>query len=136
MLTEVYAQFSSQYNLDYLFIDTGSGLNQAVLASLAVSDTTLVIMRLDEQDYQGVATTLTLAKHMEVPQVLTVVNGVPTKYDLQDVQKTVAEKFETDVVAALPHSEHFLTLGSKEIFVTRYPQHPFTEALRKLVNQL
>ena len=136
ILTEAYAQFSSQYNLDYLFIDTGSGLNESVLASLAVSDIALVIMRLDEQDYQGVATTLTLAKYMDVPQVLTVVNSVPPSYDLKDVKHTVAEKFNTDVAVALPHSEQFLALGSKDIFVMRYPQHPLTEALREMVGKL
>ena len=135
-LTEAYAGFASQYNLDYLLIDTGSGLNQTVLASLAVSDTVLVIMRLDEQDYQGVATTLSLARRMEVPHVLTVVNGVPSTFDLQDVRNTIARKFETEVIAVLPHSEQFLALGSQEIFVRAYPKHPFTLALQGMVTHL
>jgi len=135
-LTEAFASFSSQYNLDYLLIDTGSGLNQTVLASLAVSDTILVVMRLDEQDYQGVATTLALAKRMEVPEVLTVINGVPSTFDPQDVRATIARKLETRVLAVLPHSERFLALGSQRIFIMDYPEHPFSQALEKMVAQL
>ncbi|GAB4420687.1 MAG: MinD/ParA family protein [Anaerolineales bacterium] len=135
-LAEAYAAFAGQYNLDYLLIDTGSGLNEGVLASLAVSDVVLVIMRLDEQDYQGVATTLALAERMKTPQVLTVVNDVPSSYDRKEVQKTVAQKLETKVAAVLPHSERLLTMGSQGIFVIYYPQHPLTEALQKMVKQL
>ena len=135
-LTEAFESFSSQYNLDYLLIDTGSGLNQTVLACLAVSDTILVVMRLDEQDYQGVATTLSLADRMEVPQVMTVVNGVPPTFDLQDVRVTISRKFDTRVLAVLPHSERFLALGSRRIFVMDYPEHPFTGALENMVSQL
>lgn len=135
-LTEAFTDFSGQYDLDYLLIDTGSGLNQTVLACLAVSDTILVVMRLDEQDYQGVATTLALARRMEVPRVLTVVNGVPSTFDPRDVRATIARKFETDVLAVLPHSERFLALGSQRVFVMDYPEHPFTGALGDMVAQL
>ena len=136
LLTEAYTQFSSKYNLDYLFIDTGSGLNEIVLASLTVTDATLTIMRLDEQAYQGAAITLSMIKNIPALKIMIVANDVPAFYNLREIQATLAEKFGTEVNAVLPHAEQFLTLGSKDIFMMRHPQHPFTETLRGMVDQL
>ncbi|NCC26310.1 MAG: MinD/ParA family protein, partial [Deltaproteobacteria bacterium] len=40
-------------DLDFLFIDTHPGLNEETLMSVAVADVLLIILRPDQQDYQG-----------------------------------------------------------------------------------
>src|SRR5713101_9812392 len=40
-------------NLDFLMIDTHPGLNEETLLSIAISDALVIILRPDQQDYQG-----------------------------------------------------------------------------------
>jgi MinD-like ATPase involved in chromosome partitioning or flagellar assembly len=46
-----------EMQLDYMFIDTHPGLNEETLLSIAVSDVLLIVMRPDQQDFQGTAVT-------------------------------------------------------------------------------
>ena len=48
-------------DLDYLFIDTHPGLNEETLLSIAISDVLIVILRPDQQDFQGTAVTVDIA---------------------------------------------------------------------------
>jgi MinD-like ATPase involved in chromosome partitioning or flagellar assembly len=48
--------------LDYLFIDTHPGVNEETLLSIAVSDLLILIVRPDQQDFQGSAVTVELAR--------------------------------------------------------------------------
>ena len=51
--------------LDFLLIDSNSGINELSLTSLAISDVAAVVLRLDKQDYQGTAVTVDLARKLE-----------------------------------------------------------------------
>jgi MinD-like ATPase involved in chromosome partitioning or flagellar assembly len=44
--------------LDYLLIDTHPGMNEETLLSVATSDMLIVILRPDQQDFQGTAVTV------------------------------------------------------------------------------
>src|SRR4051812_12977915 len=58
--------------LDYLFIDTHPGVNEETLLSIAVSDVLVLILRPDQQDFQGTAVTVELARRLDVPELLLV----------------------------------------------------------------
>ena len=60
--------------MDYLFIDTHPGLNEETLLSITISDVLVLILRPDQQDYQGTAVTIDVARKLEVPKLLLVVN--------------------------------------------------------------
>ena len=62
--------------LDYLFIDTHPGINDETLLSLAISDVLVLLMRPDNQDYQGTAVTIDMARMLDVPHLFVAV----TKY--------------------------------------------------------
>ncbi|KAA0252429.1 MAG: MinD/ParA family protein, partial [Chloroflexi bacterium] len=57
----------SEFDLDYLFIDTHPGLNEETLLSIATSDVLIVILRPDNQDLQGTAVTVDIARSLDVP---------------------------------------------------------------------
>lgn len=56
LLNDGFQSLIEELNLDVLRIDTHPGLNEETLLSIAISDTLLIILRPDQQDYQGTST--------------------------------------------------------------------------------
>src|SRR3972149_6328331 len=90
-----------EMKLDYLLIDTHPGLNEETLLSIAISDILLLIMRPDQQDYQGTAVTVDVARKLDVPRMLMVVNKTPSVLDFEDVRERVAQTYHVNVGAGL-----------------------------------
>jgi len=122
--------------LDVLMIDTHPGLNEETLLSIAISDTLLIVLRPDQQDYQGTSVTVEVARKLDVPKLFLVINKVPALFDTADVRKRVEETYDAPVAAVLPHSDEMMVLGSNGIFVLRHPDHPITAALRQVARTL
>ena len=114
-------------NLDALMIDTHPGLNEETLLSIAISDVLLIILRPDQQDYQGTGVTVEVARKLNVPHMLLVVNKVPSVFNPADVKAQIEKTYNVEVAAVLPHSDEMMALASSGIFVLRYPNHPVTQ---------
>ena len=122
--------------LDVLLIDTHPGLNEETLLSIALSDALAIILRPDQQDYQGTSVTVEVARKLDVPRMLLIVNKAPTSLDPAAIQTLVERTYRCNVGAVLPHSDEMMSLASAGIFVLRYPDHPITAALRRVATQL
>jgi MinD-like ATPase involved in chromosome partitioning or flagellar assembly len=122
--------------LDVLMIDTHPGINEETLLSIAISDTLIIVLRPDQQDYQGTSVTVEVARKLDVPKLFLIVNKVPAQFDPSDVRKRVQETYDASVAAVLPHSDEMMALGSNGIFVLRHPDHPITAALRQVARTL
>lgn len=122
--------------LDILMIDTHPGLNEETLLSIAVSDTLIIVLRPDQQDYQGTSVTVEVARKLDVPALMLIVNKVPAVFEAADVRARVAETYGAPVAAVLQHSEEMMALGSNAIFVRRHPDHPITAALTRVARAL
>jgi len=118
--------------LDVLLIDTHPGLNEETLLSIAVSDALVIILRPDQQDYQGTGVTVEVARRLDVPRLMLIVNKVPTVFDVADVKTQVEHAYHCEMAAVLPHAEEMMALASAGIFVLRYPEHPITVALTRV----
>jgi MinD-like ATPase involved in chromosome partitioning or flagellar assembly len=99
-----------ELKLDVLMIDTHPGLNEETLLSIAISDALVLIMRPDSQDYQGTAVTVEVAKKLDVPHMLLVVNKAPPIWNPNDVKARVERTFNCPVAAVLPHSDEISKL--------------------------
>jgi MinD-like ATPase involved in chromosome partitioning or flagellar assembly len=121
-------------DLDYLFIDTHPGLNEETLLSIAISDLLIVILRPDQQDFQGTAVTVDVARRLEVPSLYLVINKALSSYDLDDLQTQIEGTFDSPVATILPLSEDVARMQSADIFSLRYPDHPFTDGIRRIVD--
>lgn len=126
----------SRLQLDYLFIDTHPGVNEETLLSIAISDVLVLILRPDNQDFQGTAVTVELARRLEVPELLVVVNKVPDGVDQELIREQVEAGYQAEVVALLPLNNEMSRLGSGGLFTNRYPDHPFTRGLQTVVKRL
>ncbi len=126
----------SALNLDALLIDTHPGINEETLLSIASSDTLGVILRPDQQDYQGTHITVEVARKLRIKRMMLIVNKTPKIFNLDSVKAEVSQTYNCEVGAVLPHSDAMMNLGSAEIFVLRYPQDPITGALKELASSL
>lgn len=136
LLKDGFHELIKDLKLDVLLIDTHPGLNEETLLSIAISDALAVVLRPDQQDYQGTGVTVEVARKLEVPRMFLVVNKTPPGFNLAEVRSRVEKTFNCPVAAVLFHSEEMMVLASGGIFVLRYPDHPFTAALKQVATQL
>jgi MinD-like ATPase involved in chromosome partitioning or flagellar assembly len=135
-MTRGFRQLIDELNLDALIIDTHPGLNEETLLSLVISHTLIIVMRPDQQDYEGTGITVQVAKELQVPQMLLVVNKMPAILDPQAVQAKVEQAYGCPVAAVLPHSEEMMNLASGGIFSLHYPDHPLTSLFHQIVTRI
>jgi MinD-like ATPase involved in chromosome partitioning or flagellar assembly len=134
LLNDGFQGLIQQLNLDYLFIDTHPGLNEETLLSITISDVLLLIMRPDRQDFQGTAVTIDIARRLEVPKMLLLVNKALSSFDFPALKAEVEETYGAPVAAILPLTEDMIQLGSSDIFILRFPDHPLTQIYTDMAN--
>lgn len=136
MLNTGFRELVKKLNLDYLFIDTHPGLNEETLLSIAISDVLLLIMRPDQQDFQGTAVTVEVARKLSVPRMFIVVNKVLIEFDFAEVKNRVEQIYNCEVAGVLPLSEDMVRLSSAGIFSLHYPDHPFTATIEEITSKV
>jgi septum site-determining protein MinD len=136
LLNDGFHKLVEELNLDVLMIDTHPGLNEETLLSIAISDALGIIMRPDQQDYQGTSVTVEVARKLAVPRMIMIVNKTPQNLDPKDVKKRVESTYNCTVGAVLPHSDEMMSLASAGLFVLRYPDHPISQKLREVAHML
>lgn len=136
LLGKGFRELIRAFNLDILVIDTHPGLNEETLLSIALSTAVLLVMRPDHQDYQGTGLTIEVARELDVPRMMILVNKAPSTFDVGQIRQMVESTYRCPVAAIIPHSDEIMTLASQGIFTIRYPDHPITFALRKVADAL
>jgi septum site-determining protein MinD len=122
--------------LDYLFIDTHPGVNEETLLSIALSDLLILIVRPDQQDFQGTAVAVELARKLDVPNMFILINKVPPGMDAIALKTQVEAMYKTEVAAILPLSNEMVRNASGDIFTNRYPDHPLTLELHEVAQRI
>lgn len=136
LLNDGFSALIEKLKLDLLVIDTHPGLNEETLLSIAMSDTLVLILRPDQQDYQGTSVTVEVARKLDVPQMLLLVNKVPPMFNMDDVKKRVEKTYNCEVGAVIPHSDELMTLASAGVFASKYPEHSVTKIYQKLADRM
>jgi MinD-like ATPase involved in chromosome partitioning or flagellar assembly len=135
-LNDGFLRLVQDLRLDYLLIDTHPGVNEETLLSIAISDKLILVMRPDSQDFQGTAVTAELARRLEIPEMLVVVNKVPPGMDTVQLRERVEKAYGAEVAAILPLNYEIVRLASNGIFVNRHPEHPMTLALKQVAERV
>lgn len=136
LLNDGFHELVDALDLDVLMIDTHPGLNEETLLSISISDALIILMRPDQQDYQGTGVTVEVARKLDVPRMMLVVNKTPQMLNFDAVAKSVGETYNCEVGAVLPHSDEMMALASEGVFVLRYPDHPITQKLTAVADSL
>jgi septum site-determining protein MinD len=135
-LTQGLRRLVDDLRLDILMIDTHPGLNEETLLSLVIAHVLMIVMRPDQQDYEGTGITVKVARGLQVPHTLLVVNKAPLILDPAAVKAKVEQAYGCQVAAVLPHCDEMMNLASAGIFVLRYPDHPLTALYRQVAAEL
>lgn len=135
-LAQGFRKLSSDLKLDVLLIDTHPGLNEETLLSLVISHSLAIVLRPDQQDYEGTAVTVKVARELKVPKMVLVVNKAPPALDPEAIRAKVESAYDCEVAAVLPHSDDLMNLASEGIFATRYPEHPITKLYKQVADIL
>jgi MinD-like ATPase involved in chromosome partitioning or flagellar assembly len=93
-------------------------------------------MRPDSQDFQGTAVTAELARRLDIPEMMIIVNKVPPGMDTVQLRERVEKSYGAEVVATFPLNHEIVRLASSGIFVNRFPDHPMTAALNKVAERV
>ncbi len=129
-LNEGFQTMLKELDLDYLFIDTHPGLNEETLLSIAISDVLIIILRPDNQDFQGTSVTVDIARSLDVPNLILMVNKAIPKYDFNSIKKQIEGTFKAPVAGVLPLAFEVAENASQDLFTLRYPDHDWSKALR------
>jgi MinD-like ATPase involved in chromosome partitioning or flagellar assembly len=119
-----------ELKLDYLFLDTHPGLNEETLLSIAISDVLIIILRPDQQDFQGTAVTVAIGRSLDVPHLYLVVNKALTRYDPNQVKEQVERIYDAPVAGVLPLTEDMVDMASGDLFSLALPEHPWSRGIR------
>ena len=122
----------SIFGMDYLFIDTHPGLNEETLISAAISDLFIVVLRPDNQDYQGTSISLEVARRIGITATSLLINKIPSSYDPVEVRARIEGAYGCEVIGAIPLSEDLAETGSREVFILKHPDHSFSLAIEEI----
>ena len=136
LLIDGFQDLIKTLNLDYLFIDTHPGLNEETLLSLTISDIVLLVLRPDQQDFQGTAVTVEVARRLQVPKLMLFVNKALRDYNFDQLQQEVETTYNTPVAGIWQQSEEMMRLASGGIFYVKFPQHPISLVIDRVVEQI
>lgn len=136
LLNDGFCEVIRKYKLDYLLIDTHPGLSKETFLSIAVSNTLLIILRPDRQDFQGTAVTIDVAQQLEIPNMMLVLNKVLARVNVEKLTQQVKDTFQVPVAGLLPMSEDMMHLGSMGLFSINNPTHSLTQELERIAFQL
>lgn len=136
LLNEGFRQLIKQLALDVLILDTHPGLNEETLLSIAMSHALAIVLRPDHQDYEGTRVTVSVARKLQVPRLVLVVNKTPMVFNSAEVKERVEKTYDCEVAAVLPHSDELMVLSSEGIFSLRYPDHPLTSLFKQIAERL
>ena len=135
-LNDGFQQLIGSLNLDYLLIDTHPGLNEETLLSIAISDVLVVLLRPDNQDFQGTGVTVDVARKLQVPKMFLVVNKVLPEFDFYTLKQDLESTYNTKVAGIIPLSPEMVQLASSGIFCLRYPNHPISNTVQQIASQI
>ncbi len=134
LLNDGFHELLEDLALDVLMIDTHPGLNEETLLSIAISDALIIVMRPDQQDVQGTAVTVDVARKLNVPKMVLVVNKAPTSFNFVELKTEMEKIYSCSVAAVLPHSDEMMVLGGKGIFALHFPNHPLTMEVKRVAD--
>lgn len=136
VLTQGLRDFIDTLKLDVLIIDTHPGLDQETLLAFVLADTLAVLLRPDQQDYEGTGVTVEVARQLEVKRLMLIVNKVYSGLSEEAVRTQVEQTYNCPVAAVIKHSDELMALGSGGVFALQHPDHPLTEQYRRLAETL
>jgi MinD-like ATPase involved in chromosome partitioning or flagellar assembly len=123
----------SAKKLDVLILDTRAGINDDTILALAISDLLFIIVRPDQQDYQGTAVTVEIARRLTVPQTGLIANNVPSKIDPISLRRELENTYQCNVSAVIHFSTDMVSVDYPRVLALEDPHHPIIRTLKEMI---
>ena len=136
LLNEGFHDLIDALELDYLFVDTHPGLNEETLLSIAISSGLILILRPDQQDFQGTAVTVDVARRLEVPKLRLVVNKALKRLDFAQLRAGLEDSYNVKVAGVLPLDHEVAANMSNHVFSGINPDHEWSLTIKEIAEDL
>lgn len=136
LLNDGFHSIIDELELDYLFVDTHPGLNEETLLSIAISTGLILILRPDQQDFQGTAVTVDVARKLEVPKLRLVVNKALKRFDFDQMRVTLSESYNVKVAGVLPLDHEVADNASTHVFYGKFPEHQWSKTIGEIAEDI
>jgi septum site-determining protein MinD len=134
--TDGLEKLGKELALDILLVDTPAGLNEDTMLTIAVSNTLVLVLHPDKQDFQGIAVTVDVARRLQVPAIHLVLNDTAETLNVEDACLQLEQTYHCGGGTVLNHTEELMILSSSQLFVVCYPYHPLTTRIKELAERL
>lgn len=135
-LNSHFDELMESLDLDCLLIDTHPGLNRETMLTSAISDTLVLLIRPDQQDYYGTAILTEVAGKLEIPRIFLVANKIFSGINEIALREQLQTAFGYEVIGMIPLCEELGRLGSRELFTSKYPNHELSHELDQIAERL
>lgn len=135
-LNSEFNKLLTELELDFLFLDTHPGLNKETLLTTSISDSLILLVRPDKQDYHGTALLVEVARRLQVPRVSMLLNKVLSTMDKEAIRAKVEAAYECPVIGILSFEEDVMSNGSHSLFTKQFPSHSWTTELNRIADSL
>ncbi len=135
-LYEAIQQMEKSYQLDYILLDTLAGLNRDTLHAMSLSNTLLVLLHPDQQDFQGTSVLVEVGRDLGISQVVLALNEAPASLDPIQARQELERTYHYPAAAILPYSEELVSLASRALVVNQSPECSYVNELRQLAAQI
>jgi MinD-like ATPase involved in chromosome partitioning or flagellar assembly len=125
-------RFCENFQLDYVVIDSSTGLEEKTMSLLALADDLLVLLRPDQQEYQGTALLVDVGNRLNIPNVFVVANQVGEKLDRTSIKDEIRRVFHSECVAIIPHHEILAVKGKDSLLIFSQPGNPISLEILQL----
>lgn len=122
--------------LDFLLIDNQPEIRDDNLIGLSLADIAVVMMQLDNYDFQQTAVLLEVIKQFETPKIWLVPTLILPTIDACSVTRKIEHTYHYPVAGVLHLSEEMIRLASAGVFCLHYPAHSLTQAMVAIAHQL
>jgi septum site-determining protein MinD len=136
LLNDGFQSLIEKLDLDYLFVDTHPGVNEETLLSIAISDFLILILRPDQQDFQGTAVTVELARKLDVPQMMLVINKALPSMNFSELKNKAEAVYGVPVAAVLPLTTELIQLASSGLLSVMFPDLETSREMKKVAQQI
>jgi len=129
---------ATEYQLDYLLIDSHPGIEKDTIVSMAVCDVVVLLSRVDHQDMFGSGVMNEVASQLRKPVVL-ILNMIPSSVGDKESKKIgekIAGLFNLQVLTALPFNSDVFENLSRGVFVLEHQKDPLTKRFTELAENM
>jgi len=136
LLNDGFQALIEKLELDFLFVDTHPGVNEETLLSIAISDTLVLILRPDQQDFQGTAVTVELARKLDVPNMMLVINKALPSMNFAELRAKAEAIYKVPVAAVLPLTPELVQLASSGLLSLLFPELEASREMKKVADRI